>query len=535
MTMKYPEVLGCIAALVLFNADRAVAKTAAEIEEIGRAVTVEIKLQKTAKVGSGVIIHQQGDLYTVVTNRHVVCGDRNCPSLPTDEIYNLGAADGQVYQVPIQKVKLMGNGLDLAVIQFRSSRSYAVAQVAEVDGVRVDDLVYTTGFPLEQPSFKFGEGKAIAVVNKRLTQDRGGYTVIYDAYTLPGMSGGGVFNRNGQLVAIHGMGDRYQENTEIGNRSQVGNKIGYNRGIPIRWVVKGLGQQGIVVSQQQLSNLLNKTNSTTSTTADEHFIAAFNRSVDPGVSVWAGKQEAIRELNKAILLNPRYVIAYHLRAYLHAQLQSYQQAVADYSQSIALNPKFARAYNNRGLLKAERLNDLSGALADYNQAIATNPKYAAAYYNRGLLKAERLNDISGALADYNQALAINPKFSLAYYDRGNLKANKLKDPSSALVDYNRAIATSPQYGDAYNNRGLLKADQLKDFKGALADFDAAISIDPQDAGAYYNRGLLKNNKLKDPTGAIEDFRIALKLFRQKGEKTRIQYAVTRLRELGVAE
>jgi V8-like Glu-specific endopeptidase len=78
----------------------------------------------------------------------------------------------------------------------------------------VGDRVYTSGYPLEPRGYSFNQGKAIAVVNKRLSDDRGGYTVIYDAQTQPGMSGGGVFDNNGRLVAIHGQGERYRENTQ---------------------------------------------------------------------------------------------------------------------------------------------------------------------------------------------------------------------------------------------------------------------------------------------------------------------------------
>lgn len=50
------------------------AKSAAEVQAIARAVTVEIRLQADSSVGSGIIVAHQGDLYTIATNRHVVCG-----------------------------------------------------------------------------------------------------------------------------------------------------------------------------------------------------------------------------------------------------------------------------------------------------------------------------------------------------------------------------------------------------------------------------------------------------------------------------
>jgi S1-C subfamily serine protease len=223
---------------IAFVQPAAAAKSAAEVQEIARLVAVEIRLKNS--VGSGVIIDRKGDIYTLVTNRHVVCGSRRCSKLSGGASYSLSLPDGQQYKVKTASVKLLGNDLDLAVIQFWSNRNYAVAKVAAPGSLKVEDDVYTSGFPLEQPGFAFGGGKAIAVVNKRLTGDAGGYTIVYDALTLPGMSGGGVFDGNGQLVAIHGYGDRFREDTDVDNQSRIGTKIGYNRGIPIRWLVQNL-------------------------------------------------------------------------------------------------------------------------------------------------------------------------------------------------------------------------------------------------------------------------------------------------------
>jgi hypothetical protein len=40
------------------------------------------------------------------------------------------------------------------------------------------------------------------------------------------------------LVAIHGVGDQYQQNTVLNNTSRLNNKIGCNREIPVRWLVQ---------------------------------------------------------------------------------------------------------------------------------------------------------------------------------------------------------------------------------------------------------------------------------------------------------
>jgi S1-C subfamily serine protease len=154
------------------------AKSAAEVQVIARAVTVEIQLQQDSSVGSGIIVAHQGDLYTVATNRHVVCGQGSRNKVPAGETYALGMADGQKYRVKAASVKLIGTDLDLAIVQFRSSRNYPVAQLGSTGGLKVTDVVYTAGFPFSQPGFSFNYGEIVAFVNKRLTGDRDGYTVI---------------------------------------------------------------------------------------------------------------------------------------------------------------------------------------------------------------------------------------------------------------------------------------------------------------------------------------------------------------------
>jgi S1-C subfamily serine protease len=282
-----------------------VAKSPSELEAITKAVTVEIKLEQKGSKGSGVIIQKQGDLYTLVTNRHVICGNSNCVRIPASEVFTLELPDGNKYKTTKNSVRLLGSSddvIDLAIIQFRSDRNYPVVKVAELGSLKIGDEVYTAGFPFEQSGITFGTGNTVAVVNKRLTNDGDGYTIIYDAPTLPGMSGGGVFNSSGQLVAIHGRGDIYTDNTEIDSKSRVGKKTGVNRGIPVRWLVQSLAELGIDLINNQPVSTIRAASSQIPTNADEYFIAGVNKFVEPGNNAIAGKRQAIQELSKAIQL-----------------------------------------------------------------------------------------------------------------------------------------------------------------------------------------------------------------------------------------
>jgi tetratricopeptide (TPR) repeat protein len=494
---------------IAFVQPAAAAKSAAEVEAIARSVTVEIRLKNS--VGSGVIIDRKGDIYTLVTNRHVVCGSGRCSKLSGGASYSLGLPDGQQYKVKTASIKLLGNDLDLAIVQFRSNRNYAVAKVEALGSLKIEDDVYTSGFPLERSGFTFGAGKAIAVVNKRLSNDSGGYTIVYNAFTLPGMSGGGVFDKNGQLVAIHGQGDRFRENTDIDNRSRIDNKTGYNRGIPIRWLVEHSVALGINLGGNRSISDIRVGRVQVPASADEHFVAGFNKLIEPGNDVVTGKQQAIQELSIAIRLNPGYQYAYFVRAIVYEQVGEFQRSLSDYNQAILLNPGNSAVYNNRAVLKAGKMNDIPGALADYNQAILIDPKYSKAYNNRAVLKAGKMNDIPGALADYNQAILLDPSFFEAYYNRGALKADKMNDMPGALADYNQAILINPRFSGTYNNRAALKADKMNDIPGALADYNQAILLDPKFSDAYYSRANLKLNRLNDVPGALADYNQAILL------------------------
>jgi tetratricopeptide (TPR) repeat protein len=531
------------------------------VKDVARSVTVKIRLQRDESSGSGVLIHRQGDLYTLVTNSHVTCGanlkpDRLCERLPTQEEFSLELLDPtpgsfllERYTLPPTNVKILSNDLDLAIIQFRSSINYPIAKLADLGSLQINQPVYTAGFP---PSgFSFYSGETIAVANRKLAGDVGGYTMIYSATTVAGMSGGGVFDANGQLVGIQGRGNT--------------SKIGSSRGIPISFVARKLALIGInIAGYSRTEPAL-----VPPFTAEEYFVAGYNKFVDPGSNPLTGTQQAIKYFSWAIQLQPRYTFAYFRRAYAYDQVQELQKSLSDYNQAILLNPRYVEAYNGRANLKGEKLNDLTGALADYNMALALDSRYAEAYNGRAVLKGEKLNDLAGALADYNMAILSNPKLAEAYNGRAILKAGKLRDVSGALLDYNQAIAISPEYSDAYYNRAVLKAgkmndlngaladynraivynpkdiaaynnranlkDRLNDLQGSLADYNQAISLSPQYANAYFNRANLKRNRLADTAGAIQDYRQAARLYRQQAKTADLQDTLRILQQLGATE
>jgi S1-C subfamily serine protease len=400
----------------------AVAKSAPEINQIAQAITVRIAVGQGN--GSGILLQKNGDIYTVLTAAHVVKGES------AGQLTVTTADDKQHKAIEVRRYQ---GDVDLAIVRFRSTDSYQLAELGDSNKLAGGMDIYAAGFPtptrvITEPVFVFRRGQVVAN-SKRVFKD--GYALLYDNSTLPGMSGGPILDEAGKVVAIHGKGDR-EQGTDV--------KTGYNAGIPIARfadVASGLGVDTTVARTVQSPIL----------TADDYFVSARQKS----------------------------------------ELNDVKGALSDYNQLISLKPDNAKAYNNRGILKYEKLNDVKGALADFNQSIALKPNFVEAYSNRGLLKYVGLNDVKGALADFNQSIVLKPDLAGVYFNRGILKKKKLNDVEGALADFNQSITLKPDFAEAYVVRGFLKYQNLNDLPGALKDLDYSIKINPNLAFAHYNR------------------------------------------------
>lgn len=162
---------------------------------------VTVRVMKTDSAGSGVIVERVGNVYSVLTNWHVV--ESNNPLILT--------ADDRQHQL-INPPQPLGDD-DLALLQFYSPQDYPQAQIA-TKTPQIGSTVYATGFPLAigknlntlnlgNKAFRMTEGEISIIPTKSLPQ---GYRLGYTNDTQPGMSGSPIFNAQGFLVGIHGRG-----------------------------------------------------------------------------------------------------------------------------------------------------------------------------------------------------------------------------------------------------------------------------------------------------------------------------------------
>jgi tetratricopeptide (TPR) repeat protein len=521
-----PTVL-CGSILLVSYISPVAALSPVEIQRIAKQTTVQIT---SCGFGSGVIIRKDGNTYTVLTVAHAI-KNGGCEVTTSDETK---------YQ--IAHVKTFPDKVDLAVFTFTSNKNYPVAKLIDnSDRIEALETVYVSGFPLSTAINKstFTIVKGDVVANPPNTQQGKGYSLIYSNNTLPGQSGGPVWNDKGELIAIHGQGD-VDSKSQATINDEVRVKTGYNLGITVNTFNKLAATAGVsgykatIATASPIPNLVFPSIITsapkpvptpapnTTTSASKPLSWPWvsptpkPKPVDDSIAS-AIKKERDRDYkgmlvdaNSALALDPQNSRAYVIRGRANywsdgkAEIK-FKEAYKDYTKAISLDPNNAEAYFYRADVT---FYDDKKKLADYDRAIAINPNYAQAYYWRGIFRSSsKLINFKGAVEDYTRAI------SLGYdiYDyRGEAKF-KSNDFRGAIADYNQVLVKQPKHVQAYYYRGMSKF-KLGDKQGALADYDRAI--ESQYSPAYIERATVKA-QLGDKPGAIADLKIVAKVYQEE--------------------
>lgn len=148
--------------------------------------------------------------------------------------------------------------------------------------------------------------------------------------------------------------------------------------------------------------------------------------------------KSLADHNKSIELGPSEE-AYNNRALALKDQGKLEEAIADCDEAMLLNPKFYLAWANRGMLKRLK-GDLWGSLNDLNEAVELNPHSPIALTFRGDTLRES-GDFDRAMKDFNEAILILPDFAAAFTGRG-LNFEKMGDLAKAKADFEKAASLS---------------------------------------------------------------------------------------------
>ena len=531
---------GLFTTLLFAQTKSVLALEPAEISAKAKSFTVQID---GTEAGSGTIIEQDGDVYTVITCWHVVDTPGN---------YQITTADGEKHQ--IGQVKNLAK-VDLAIVEFASDKNYAIASFGDSNKLAEGLDTFVVGYPdpipgIPERTYRFARASIISQVE----QADDGYHLVHSNPLAPGSSGGAILDNDAKLVGINGA------TTFDGNTNTA-----YGLGIPLELYFSTRDSFSAVANQNPPVDLISVGKRQIKQTSYESAVETFDRVLeddDNNLEAYYGRGEAyyqLEDFNKAVKdfdrvleINVQDAQAYLYRGYAYAGLNKHERAIEDYSKSIDLNPDNANAYHNRG--DAYRNIEASDkALIDYTVAIELDPDNAEVYVDRASVYYD-LGDLKQEIADYTKAIEIQPNYARAFELRGDAyeardrdrkaiqdfataaslylqqsknaefqtmfdrieekyqTTNSAKSPENynqKLIDYTVAIGQNPKNAEAYKNRGIVHKD-LGEFEKAIADLTRSISFNSQDSESYYNRGIVYQNQGKYED-AIFDLSQAIKL------------------------
>jgi tetratricopeptide (TPR) repeat protein/S1-C subfamily serine protease len=504
----------------------------AKVLDIAKLSSVQIK-KADGGIGSGVIIAKDNDIYYVLTAAHVV---------ENKQEYQVVAPDKQVYKVDNQTIRKR-DGLDMAVLQFRSSQVYQVATLGDYKLADNSPIVFLYGWKGQEtnhPSL-FSVGFMGSIDANELWAKPRGYELAYTNEGYSGMSGGGIWDTEGRLISIH--------------NASVTDVIGLSLGLSIQTFLFHEREEVWNLPQSKLNivNIPPKDINSIAITTTPPSIVNSNSSdwLNYGIRLWrinsfddaiqamknaikikkdqdlwqayyniawielAKKQYdlALSSINTAIYIQlsykqSPYYLSYLLKSLIFDDLQQYDNALEAINQGISQgktdNKENFLLYKTRGEI-FHKLKRYDQAITDFSKAIVIDTQGANVYNSRGGAYAEQGN-LEKAIQDFNQAIKINPQYVKTYNNLG-VAYNRQENLEQALQTFNEAIAINPQYAEAYFNRAIVYNKQGKT-NLELADFTQAIAINPQFANAYINRGSIYLQQIKIEL-AITDFNQAI--------------------------
>ncbi|MCZ7400350.1 MAG: tetratricopeptide repeat protein [Candidatus Methanoperedens sp.] len=198
-------------------------------------------------------------------------------------------------------------------------------------------------------------------------------------------------------------------------------------------------------------------------------------------------EEAIKELNEALRLNPDYIEVHNNLGVTYDRMGMPEEAVNELKEALKLNPDYTEAHCNLGNIYA-RSGRYEEAAGELQEALRINPELAIAHNNLGNIYAlQRRNE--GAIQEFKEALRINPDYAPAHNNLGNAYAETGRH-EDALREFQEALRLDPEFPEAYLGMGLVYYAQ-NSFERAAQAMIRAVCLSPAFLECVPDKLLLK--------------------------------------------
>jgi tetratricopeptide (TPR) repeat protein len=217
-------------------------------------------------------------------------------------------------------------------------------------------------------------------------------------------------------------------------------------------------------------------------------------------------EDALSALDRAVLLDDRYVEGFYNRGLVLSDLARWVDARESLLKAVELRPGYLKALSSLGTV-CLKLELYAEARVHFSSLIAFSPNHIYGLLGRARACAG-IHAYADGLKDCDVALSIDPSSPDVNNTRGNLLVG-LGQFEEAIVSFDAAIEQSPLYYQAYNNKGrtLYLLDRLDE---AVMQFDRSLALCPDYVDALHNRGVARQ-ALGRFAEALLDFNCAVEL------------------------
>lgn len=197
-------------------------------------------------------------------------------------------------------------------------------------------------------------------------------------------------------------------------------------------------------------------------------------------------EEASREYQSAIGLNPDYVEAHNDLGIVYDKQGKFDEAVREYQTALKLRPEHIEAHNNLGIVY-EKQGRYDDAVIEFQTILRIRPDSINAHKNLGMV-LKKLSRYEEAIKEFRDAIKISPEDAVLHNSLGAVFFEQ-RQFDDASREFRTSVRLSPDYAEAHNNLGLIFRNQ-KQFDEAAREFHTALKLDPDYAEAHNNLGVL---------------------------------------------
>jgi tetratricopeptide (TPR) repeat protein len=185
--------------------------------------------------------------------------------------------------------------------------------------------------------------------------------------------------------------------------------------------------------------------------------------------------EAQREYNSVLQLDPRYTKAYINLGQLFVSKDKLDEAKKYYEKAIELDSRTGEGHAGYAYL-LERLGEAQQARGEYETAIRVSPKSARLFYTYAAFLDKR-GELDAAIAQYQRALDVDPNLADAHSELATALFTR-GDLQKAEAHYLEAARLDPKRADIHSNFGSLLLREGKTSQ-AILQYEEALRLDPK--------------------------------------------------------